>query len=324
MKKLFPRKLNSNTPRNKSSFPPVVCLFGPTAVGKTDLLETLFRDSGEIISADSMQVYRRLDIGSAKPDSEYLKRMPHHLIDILDYKEQFNAGDFVRRAEECIRGIDGRGLLPVISGGTAFYFRNFIYGLPDIPAVPDSIRTELNGRVAAEGPQALHRELAKVDPETAGRLEPADRSRIVRALEVYLGTGKPLSLYKAGSEPRKDLDYLLIGLQRPRQELYERINLRVDIMFRQGLYKEVKDLIADGACEDDPGMKGIGYSEFFPLLREGCTTLEDVKSRIKQDSRRYAKRQMTFFNSLEGVNWFHPDDVDGIREMIANFNSGRS
>ncbi|MDC7239119.1 MAG: tRNA (adenosine(37)-N6)-dimethylallyltransferase MiaA, partial [Spirochaetales bacterium] len=247
LKKLSQRKLNSNTLRNNKTLPPVVCLFGPTAVGKTDLLETLFRDSGEIISADSMQVYRKLDIGSAKPDPEYLKRMPHHLIDIMDYREQFNAGDFVRRAEECIREIASRGMLPVISGGTAFYFRNFIYGLPDIPPVPDTIRNELNNRLAEEGPQALHRELAEVDPETASRLEPADRSRIVRALEVHRGTGRPLSSYRAGTEPRKDLDYLLIGLERPRPELYERINLRVDIMFRQGRLEEMKSLMADGA-----------------------------------------------------------------------------
>ncbi|MDC7233777.1 MAG: tRNA (adenosine(37)-N6)-dimethylallyltransferase MiaA [Spirochaetales bacterium] len=315
--------MSTNT-RNNTPLPPVVCLFGPTAVGKTDLLEILFRDSGEIISADSMQVYRRLDIGSAKPDPEYLKRMPHHLIDILDYKDQFNTGDFVRRAEECIRDIHSRGKLPVISGGTAFYFRNFLYGLPDIPPVPAELREEMNRRLAVEGPQALHKELEQLDPVTAQRLEPADRARIVRALEVFHGTGRPLSSFKVGSEPRKDLDCLLLGLERPRTELYERINLRVDIMFEQGLYQEVKNLIKDGACAEDPGMKGIGYSEFFPLFKEGCLTLEHVKDRIKQDSRRYAKRQMTFFRSLEGVRWYHPDDVEGLQKGIEDFTSRRT
>lgn len=315
--------MSTNT-RNNAPLPPVVCLFGPTAVGKTDLLEELFSASGEIISADSMQVYRQLDIGSAKPDPSYLQRMPHHLINILDYKEQFNAGDFVRRAEECIPDIHSRGKLPVISGGTAFYFRNFLYGLPDIPPVPEGLRDELNARLEKEGPQALHRELETVDPETAQRLEPADRARIVRALEVFKGCGKPLSSFKAGTAPRKDLEYLLIGLERPRIELYERINLRVDIMFDQGLYKEVKDLFTAGAEEDDPGMKGIGYSEFFPLLREGCMTLADVKARIQQDSRRYAKRQMTFFRSLPEVNWFHPEDIEGLGKMINNFTKKRS
>lgn len=271
-----------------------------------------------------MQVYRHLDIGSAKPDPTYLKRMPHHLINILDYKEQFNAGDFVRLAEESILDIHSRGKQPVISGGTAFYFRNFLYGLPDIPPVPEGLREELNGRLEKEGSHALHRELASLDPESAHRLEPADRARVVRALEVYKGTGKPLSFYKSGTAPRKDLKYLLIGLERPRAELYERINLRVDIMFNQGLYQEMKDLVKQGALENDPGMKGIGYSEFFPFLREPCMTLGDVKARIQQNSRRYAKRQMTFFRSLEGVQWYHPEDLKGLRKLIYDFSSERS
>jgi len=299
----------------------VVCLFGPTAVGKTDLLEKLFGGSGEIISADSMQVYRLLDIGSAKPDSQTLKRMPHHLIDILDFREQFNAGDFVRLAEEAILDIHSRGRLPVVSGGTAFYFRNLLFGLPDIPPVSSEIRTALNRELEEKGPQALHGELALIDPETAARLEPADRSRIVRALEVFRGTGQPLSAYRTGTEPRQDLRCLLIGLERPREELYERINRRVDIMFEQGLSDEVKGLIAMGASEDDPGMKGIGYSEFFPFLKEGCLTLEDVKSRIQQNSRRYAKRQMTFFRSLPGVHWCHPENLDEIEVLITRFTS---
>jgi len=290
-------------------------------VGKTDLLETLFRGKGEIISADSMQVYRHLDIGSAKPDPDTLKRIPHHLIDILDFREQFNAGDFVRRAEKCVRDIHSRGLLPVISGGTAFYFRNFIFGLPDIPPVPGELREELNRELEEKGPEALHRELAAVDPVTADRLEKADRSRIVRALEVFRGTGLPLSSYRTGTEPRDDLRCLLIGLERPRAELYERINARVEIMFGAGLTEEFKRLTLMGASPDDPGMKGIGYSEFFPCLTEGCLTLEGVKARIQQDSRRYAKRQMTFFRSLPGVHWFHPDNIDGIGGLIDRFTS---
>jgi len=299
----------------------VVCLFGPTAVGKTDLLEKLFSGSGEIISADSMQVYRRLDIGSAKPDSLYLKRMPHHLIDILDFTDQFNAGDFVRLTEEAVLDIHSRGLLPVVSGGTAFYFRNLIFGLPDIPPVSGKIRDALNRELDEKGPQALHGELALADPETAARLEPADRSRIVRALEVFRGTGKPLSAYQTGTEPREDLPFLLIGLERPRDELYERINRRVEHMFDQGLLDEVKSLISHGASENDPGMKGIGYSEFFPFLKEGCLTLDGVKARIQQNSRRYAKRQLTFFRSLPGVHWFHPDNLDEIEELITRFTS---
>jgi tRNA dimethylallyltransferase len=321
-KKSFPKKFSTNT-RNKT-LPPVVCLFGPTAVGKTDLLEELFGDSAEIISADSMQVYRLLDIGSAKPDPPSLKRIPHHLIDILDYTEQFNTGDFVRLAEECIRGIHNRGKLPVLSGGTAFYFKNLLFGLPPIPPIPAGLRETLNDELSEKGPQALHMQLALVDPETAERLNPADRSRIVRALEVFRGTGQALSTYKTASKPRNDLPCLLLGLERPRAELYERINERVEIMFQQGLYEEVKNLITRGACEDDPGMKGIGYSEFFPFLREGCLTLGDVKARIQKDSRRYAKRQMTFFSSLPGVQWFHPDQTEDVRKVIEVFTTAGS
>ncbi|WP_168203424.1 tRNA (adenosine(37)-N6)-dimethylallyltransferase MiaA [Oceanispirochaeta crateris] len=310
--------MSTNT-RSNSPLPPVVCLFGPTAVGKTDLLEELFSDSGEIISADSMQVYRLLNIGSAKPDPSYLQRMPHHLIDILDYTEQFNTGDFVRLAEERVLSIHKRGKLPVISGGTAFYFRNFLFGLPRIPPVSGEIRNALNAELDEKGPRVLHERLTRVDPETAARLMPMDRSRIVRALEVFEGTGKPLSSFQISRQPRNDLSCLLLGLERPRKELYERINERVNLMFERGLYDEIQFLISQGAREDDPGMKGIGYSEFFPFLREGCLTLSDVKDRIQQNSRRYAKRQMTFFRSLPGVSWFNPDRSQEIRERIDAF-----
>jgi tRNA dimethylallyltransferase len=288
-------------------------------VGKTDLLEELFASSGEIISADSMQVYRKLDIGSAKPDPDTLARIPHHLIDILDYTEQFNAGDFVRLAEKHAREIAAKGKLPVISGGTAFYFRNYLFGLPEIPPVPEGLREELNRELESSGPEELHRRLGEVDPETASRLEPGDRARIVRALEVFRGTGLPLSSYKTATEPRKDRPCLLVGLERPRKELYDRIDRRVEIMFEMGLLKEIKGLFREGAREEHPGMKGIGYSEFFPFLREGCLTLGDVKARIQQDSRRYAKRQMTFFRSLPGVRWRHPEDLESLQKDIRDF-----
>ncbi len=299
---------------------PVICLFGPTAVGKTDLLEELFIHTGEIISADSMQVYRRMDIGTAKPDKSILERLPHHLIDILEYTTQFNAGDFVKLADQAVRDIHARGLVPVISGGTAFYFRNFLFGLPRIPAVSPDIRTDLNKRMAREGLPALRRELEACDPHTADRLEPGDSARTVRALEVFLGTGKPLSDFPVPRTPRSGFRCLMLGLTRDRAELYDRINRRVDIMFGQGLADEVRSLIREGASFDDPGMKGIGYSEFASLYRDGCRTMEDVKNQIKQDSRRYAKRQMTFFRSLPGIEWYNPEEKRKIRERIALFN----
>lgn len=308
---------------NTSKSPvPVICLFGPTAVGKTDLLEELFLQNGEIVSADSMQVYRKMDIGTAKPDKSTLKRLPHHLIDILDYTTQFNTGDFINLADNAVRDIASRGLLPVISGGTAFYFRNFLFGLPPIPRVPEDIRENLNKRKEKEGLSALRAELFKVDPVSARRLEAGDTSRIIRALEVFLGTGKPLSSFVVPDKPRAEFRSLMLGLSRDRKELYERINRRVDIMFSKGMVDEVLSLIRGGASFEDPGMKGIGYSEFALLLKNGCCTLEDVKEQIKQDSRRYAKRQMTFFKSLPGVEWYHPDEKERIRERIALFLKG--
>ena len=316
LRKSSARKLSTAT--SKSPIP-VICLFGPTAVGKTDLLLELFKDTGEIISADSMQVYRCMDIGTAKPDSNYLKQLPHHLIDILEYTSQFNTGDFVKIADKAVRDIHRRKLLPVLSGGTAFYFRNFLYGLPAIPAVSQDLRSKLNKRKEQEGLEGLREELRRVDPASEQRIEKGDSSRIIRALEVFLGTGKPLSAFPLPSEPRDIHRCLMIGLHRERDELYSRINERVDIMFQRGLREEIISLIEQGASFDDPGMKGIGYSEFARMFENGCCSIEMVSDQIKQDSRRYAKRQMTFFKSLPGVEWYHPDRKEKIRERIEIF-----
>jgi tRNA dimethylallyltransferase len=299
----------------KDNFP-VILLFGPTAVGKTDLLLELFEGKGEVISADSMQVYRGLDIGSAKPDNSYLKRLPHHLISVKDPHEQFSAGDFVEAAEQLIPEIRKRGKIPVLSGGTAFYFKNFLYGLPRIPFIDDTYRIMLNEEVSRKGLATLYKELCLCDPESGERLNPNDNARIVRALEVYRATGQPLSSFELPTAIRQDYPIRIIGLERDRKELYSRINLRVDIMFEQGLVEEFKSLIHSGVRKDYPAMKGIGYSEFFEMQNHGCMTMGDLKDKIKQDSRRYAKRQITFFKSLEEVHWFSPLDLEGIKEAV--------
>ena len=188
----------------------------------------------------------------------------------------------------------------------------------------EEIRRTLNRRREEEGLPVLRQELLDADPVSASRLEPGDSSRTIRALEVYLGTGRPLSSYALPQRPREEFRCLLLGLKRERSELYDRINRRVDIMFEQGLREEVLSLIRKGASYDDPGMKGIGYSEFARLEENGCYTLRDVKEQIKQDSRRYAKRQMTFFRSLPGVEWFHPDDEEAIRKRIGVFRGNRT
>jgi len=292
---------------------PLILLFGPTAVGKTDLLLELFEGTGEVISADSMQVYKGLDIGSAKPDLPYMKRLPHHLISIMDPHEQFSAGDFVEEAERLIPEILKRNRTPVISGGTAFYFKNFLYGLPKIPLFDKSYRTGLNEELKSKGLPSLYEELCRCDPQSGERLNNGDSSRIIRALEVFRATGKPLSSFHVSDKVRDDYSLRIIGLERDRDELYSRINQRVDIMFERGLAEEVKGLIGNGVSIDYPSMRGIGYSEFFEMENRGCMTISDVKDKIKQDSRRYAKRQITFFKSLKGVKWFSPSDLEGIK-----------
>lgn len=296
-----------------------IFLFGPTAVGKTDLLMDLFEGRAEIISADSMQVYKGMDIGSAKPDKEYLARLPHHIIDFLPYNSTFNAGDFVKMAEEAIKDISSRGKIPVVSGGTAFYFLNLSRGLPKIKVDTTEQRKILNERLATEGLESLRKELERIDPKYASTITKNDTNRTIRALEVFMALGKPLSSFDRPTELRNDLKMLFLGLKRERSELYSRIDKRVEIMFEMGLLDEIRKLMCSGAKESDSGMRGIGYSEFFQVKGRGCNSLHSIKELIKKNSRRYAKRQITFFSSLEGVKWFHPDLKKEISIEIDSF-----
>ena len=303
--------------------PPIIVIFGPTAVGKTEFIEALFSylENIEIINADSMQAYRRLDIGTAKPGRELRARIPHHLIDIFEPTHQYNAGQFVHLAEELIPEIRGRGNTPILCGGTAYYLRSFITGLPDSPPGNPEVRLELKREAAQKGLQALLDELERVDPATRSRVKERDTYRIVRALEVYRSSGRPLSAFTNPTEPRGDYQFLLVGLVRERGELYSRIEQRVEAMFREGLVGEVSSLLKTGLDFDDPGMRGIGYREFFEL-RKGCATLETVKQLIKRNSRRYAKRQITFFRSLDGVHWLDPEQVGSACALIRSFMAG--
>ncbi len=299
---------------------PLILLFGPTAVGKTDLVRELFRGRGEIVNVDSVQVYRGLDIGSAKPSPDFLRELPHHLIDIRDFREQFNTADFISLADRAVRDIRRRGLIPVLAGGTAFYFKNFCFGLPGAaPGGDRDIRILLEEEADRRGLSSLWEDLCACDPAYAEKIHPHDRMRIIRALEVYRLTGQPLSSCGQGDRFREGYEYCLIGLEREREELFERIDRRVDLMFREGLVEEVRRLKAQGAGEDDPGMNAIGYREFFEMERLGCMTLADTAERIRRNSRRYAKRQLTFFRTLPGVTWFRPGESDKIRGHIESF-----
>jgi tRNA dimethylallyltransferase len=315
---------------------PVLVLFGPTASGKTALLEKLFchfEQPIEIISADSMQVYRGMDIGTAKPSLEERSRIPHHLIDIRNPDEQFNAGDFVRLAEKaCLAAIE-RGALPVVSGGTGFYLKNLVIGLSEAPPSDMATRAKLKKELELHGAASLMEELVNADPISASRIHINDEYRLLRALEVYRFTGQPLSSYASpwtktpqrlcqGNSENELLSrpfrFLLVGLKRSREELYRRINERTAAMFRAGLADEVKGLYDAGYTPADPGLRAIGYREFF--VEEGNSwrlslDLTGVEALIAQNSRRYAKRQITFFASLPDVNWINCGEDDDVKEI---------
>jgi tRNA dimethylallyltransferase len=290
---------------------PVLLLFGPTASGKTEILEKLFTGDAplcpvEIVSADSMQVYRGMDIGTAKPSPELLARLPHHLIDIRDIREQFNAGEFVRLADDAVRNIAMRGALPVVSGGTGFYLANFVMGLSKAPPSDADIRSALKEELRERGAAALMADLAVWDPESARRIHLHDEYRLLRALEVFRLCGRPLSSFPRPT-CRPGYRFLLIGLERERSEVYRRIDERCELMFRAGLPGEVRRLWEAGYGPGDPGMKAIGYREFF-IEEEGggfhfAEDLEAVKALVARNSRRYAKRQLTYFTSLPNVVW---------------------
>lgn len=306
---------------------PVLVIFGPTASGKTALALGLFgRDSpfglpAEIISADSMQVYRGMDIGTAKPDRALLEKLPHHLIDIRNPDEQFCSGDFVRLADSACADIYARGKLPVVLGGTAFYIRNFLYGLPVTPESDPETRKNLLRRMEIEGADALHRELASVDPESARRIHVNDEYRIVRALEVYAASGRPLSSFDLPQTFRPGYRFLAIALDRDREELNRRIDARVEEMFASGLPEEVARLRAAGYTASDPGMQAIGYREFFmPEPVSGGSRA--ILAQIQLDSRKYAKRQETFIRPMSAVRHFPADEIDGIGTAVSSFFSG--
>ena len=289
----------------------VLVLFGPTASGKTGILLELFGHGAglqaEVVSADSMQVYRGMDIGTAKPSPQEQAVLPHHLIDACDPSQQFNAGDFVRLAGEACSQIIGRGKLPVVSGGTGFYLKNFILGLSEAPPSDPKIRDALKIELKEKGAKALMEELAAADPASADRIHINDEYRLTRALEVFRSCGRPLSSFETHRTADNGFRFIILGLSRPREELYRRINERCAQMFAAGLPAEVRALFQAGYTPNDPGMRAIGYREFFVQDAGGTwhlsQDLDGVQALIAQNSRRYAKRQITFFASLPNVNW---------------------
>lgn len=263
-----------------------------------------------------MQVYKYMDIGTAKPDLKTLQSIKHHLINILNPDTQFSTGDFVTRALPLIHEITERNNIPVISGGTAFYFKNLMYGLPEAPPQDPKVRARVQEELMLLGAEELYNKLKLVDAESANRIHINDHYRITRALEVFYTCNRPLSSFKMNTSFQKGIDYFSIGLERDRKELYQRIDERVELMFQMGLSLEIQKIKDLGYTQTDPGMQAIGYKEFFDFEHEG---LSEIKKQIQTHSRNYAKRQLTFFKSFPSIHWIHPDNFSLVLEELIDF-----
>lgn len=288
---------------------PIICVVGPTASGKTALaIELAKAFNGEIVSCDSMQIYRRMDIGTAKPTAEERQGIPHHMIDVADPEESFSVSRYCQMATSIVEDILRRGKTCIIAGGTGLYVDALIRGNDFAPIPSTGCRQRLERRAEAEGIQVLTQELSAVDPESVQRAQGNPR-RIIRALEVYLETGQTLTAHNLATQaipPR--FSPLWIGLDdEDRQDLYRRIDLRVDLMLEQGLLEEIRSLLDSGIPESATAMQAIGYKEFIDALR-GRIPMEQAVSDLKQATRRYAKRQKTWFRRNRDIHWIlrHP------------------
>ena len=282
----------------------LLAILGATATGKSSLaMEVAGATGAEIVSADALQVYRGLDIGTAKPSAEDRARVPHHLVDILDPAQRFSAGEFARRALAAVAEIHGRGKAAIVAGGSGLYLRALFSGLAEIPAAPPELRRELTARLRGEGAAGLRSELEALDPETSRRLAPADVHRTVRALEVVHATGRPLSSWlRDGPSSGALPPCAKLGLTLPRAVLYDRIEERVHAMVERGWPEEVSGLLAAGIATDAPALQAIGYSDWIRHLQSEVDR-ETTIAEIVRATRRYAKRQETWFRRERGVEW---------------------
>lgn len=276
----------------------VIILLGATASGKSEYIQKLAEHQPlELVSADSVQVYKRLDIGSAKPSDEEMKRFPHHLINIKSFDETYSVGEFVKSANLLVREINERGRIPIISGGTNFYIKNFLFGMSETPPTDYNVRKQIQDEKEKYGLEKLYERLQKLDPLYAKKISSSDSQRITRALEIITLTGKCVSDFAVPNKIRDDLDIKIYGIMLPQDLLKKRIIKRVDEMFEKGLEKEVQGLKDDGANADMQSMKGIGYREFFvPGLSR-----DEVREMIIRDTVQYAKRQRTFMKMIPNI-----------------------
>lgn len=298
----------------------LVAIIGPTAVGKTKLsIDLAKKFNGEIISGDSAQVFKGMDIGTAKITADEMEGIPHHLIDCREPSESYNVYDFKNEVNRMITDITNRGKLPILVGGTGLYIQSVLYDyqFPETTANL-TIRKELEERIDREGPDAVYQTLVEIDPQAAEKIHPNNTKRVIRALEVFYDSGKRFSEQEQSEERTLLYDVALIGLTMDRDLLYKRINERVETMMQMGLEEEVRNLYDQG-LKDAQSMQAIGYKEFSGLF-EGTKTREDVISEIQRNSRRFAKRQFTWFRNKMDVHWFDVTDLahfDKISEEIS-------
>ena len=298
----------------------IICIAGPTASGKTALAVELAKEfGGEVVSCDSMQVYKRMDIGTAKPTREEMQGIPHHMIDVAEPWEDFSVSRYCEMASAIVDDIVARGKTAVIAGGTGLYMDSLIRGNAFAPFPATGVREKLEAQADAEGMEAMQAWLRAVDPDSAQRLHLSDRKRILRALEVFLETGETITEHNRKTQavpPR--YNPLWIGLDFARRsELYRRIDARVDAMLRQGLVEEIRGLLGEGIPPKATAMQAIGYKEFVDAL-DGRCTIEEAADQVRQSSRRYAKRQLTWFRRNGSIHWLIREDDSTGGEILEN------
>ena len=296
----------------------IICVAGPTASGKTALAVELAKlTGGEVVSCDSMQIYKRMDIGTAKPTPDEMQGIPHHMIDVAEPDEDFSVSRYCQMATPIVDDILARGKTAIIAGGTGLYMDSLIKGNSFAPFPSTGVRQQLEQQADREGMEAMLAWLQSVDPEAASKLHLADRKRVIRALEVYLETGETITEHNRRTQavpPR--YSPLWLGLDfMERSELYRRIDLRVELMLKAGLIEEIRDLLASGIPAKCTAMQAIGYKEFVAAL-EGSGTIEDAAAQVQQSSRHYAKRQLTWFRRNPKMHWLIRSGGDDSQEIL--------
>ena len=299
---------------------PIICIAGPTASGKTALAVALARElDGEVVSCDSMQVYKCMDIGTAKPSPEERQGIPHHMIDVAEPWEDYSVSRYCADAAPIVEDIVSRGKTAIIAGGTGLYMDSLIRGNDFAPFPSTGVRERLEREADREGMEALLARLRAVDPEAAARLHLSDRKRIIRAMEVYLETGETITAHNRRTQalpPRFSPVWLGLDFE-SRAELYSRIDRRVDVMLEAGLLEEIRALLRSGIPEKCTAMQAIGYKEFTDAL-DGRCTVEAAADQVRQSSRRYAKRQLTWFRRNGRIHWLRRGPGEGSAEILAS------